>query len=146
MFVFEDRELRAALAALDGALQPLQVGLEGGTGEKQLVWEVQHSHSEAMWELGRLPADLKQGDKLVVTAVRGDQGEGYVGLDDIVFEKIESKFPNLSIFVFVFFNPRKFDNCFLYLKSTFFLQFFTPIISFGPVPQACWTARRGLQT
>ena len=98
-------------------LAALQVWLEGGTGEKQLVWEVQHSHSEAMWELGRLPADLKQGDKLVVTAVRGDQGEGYVGLDDIMFEKIESKIRNLSTLVLVFFN----NGCIFFHECVFLL-------------------------
>ena len=58
---------------------------EVGSARQNVVW--QYSTTVEYWLLGKVQVQMMEKFKLIVTAVRGEKGSGYVAIDDFHFEE-----------------------------------------------------------
>ena len=49
-----------------------------GSNQRELLWELRPDQGFDLWELGRINIEGRQNYKIVVEAVRGDSGSGWV--------------------------------------------------------------------
>ena len=57
---------------------------EVGSSHQTVLW--QYKTNAEFWEAGRIQYELVEKYKLIMTAVRGDEGQGYVAIDDFSFK------------------------------------------------------------
>ena len=76
-------------------IEELIISLEKTTdSSQQVIWEY-HQQKFEFWENGRVNIPQTEEYKVVITARRGDQNEGYVALDDFYFEKTSAESCNI---------------------------------------------------
>ena len=62
----------------------LQVAVEEkGQGERTVVWQL--TTTDEFWEFGRVKVEMLQNYKIILSVERGEEGVGYIGLDDFFF-------------------------------------------------------------
>ena len=49
-----------------------------GTNQRELLWELRPDQGFDLWEFGRINIEGRQNYKIVVEALRGDSGSGWV--------------------------------------------------------------------
>ena len=49
-----------------------------GSSQRELLWELRPDQGFDLWELGRVSVEARQNYKIVLEALRGDEGSGLV--------------------------------------------------------------------